>query len=307
MINDIVYNSSDGTRIYAYKWDAQSPKAAVQIAHGAVEHALRYEDFAQTLAKQGFVVYAADHRGHGKTAGSPDNVPYISDTNEGYSLMVEDMKQLTDIIKQETSLPVFLFGHSMGSFLARVYAARYGKELSGLLLTGTGRDNPLLISIGKLLARLEMALFGRRHRTPFLDSLAFGKQDKPFKGEGRSSFICSDCDVIAAYRADEYCGNTATAEFIFELLGALRAGFKNSTFEGCPKDLPVFIGAGEFDSMGGKKLSGVKKDVECYRRAGVRDVEFHVYEGMRHEILNEKDKQRVYFDIISWLNRRTKN
>jgi alpha-beta hydrolase superfamily lysophospholipase len=304
MRNEFNFASSDGTRIYAYRWDAENPKAAVQIAHGAVEHAQRYNDFAEALAKQGFTVYAEDHRGHGRTAGSPENVPYISDSNEGYSLIIEDMKQLTDIIKKETNLPVFLFGHSMGSFLSRVYTARYGKELSGLLLTGTGRDNPLLISSGRLLARLQMLVLGRKHRSPFLDSLVFGKQDKPFKGEGRSSFICSDCDVVAVYRADEYCGNTSTPEFVYELLGVLRECFRNRTFEGCPKDLPIFIGSGEHDSMGGKNLTAVKKDVECYKKAGVRNLEFHIYEGMRHEILNEKQKQRVYDDIIAWLLKR---
>lgn len=302
---DFVYTSSDGTSIYAYRWDAERPKAAVQIAHGAVEHALRYDDFAQALAKQGFVVYAADHRGHGKTAGSPDNVAYFSDGDGGFGLAVEDMHALTGIIKSEhPELPVFLIGHSMGSLLSRLYASRYGDELKGLVLTGTGRANPLLIAVTRTLARREMKAYGGKHKTPFLDSLVFGTLNKPFKSEGKSAFICSDRDVVEAYRADEYCGNVSTSEFIYELLGGTRAAFKKQTFEGCPKTLPVFIGSGEFDTMGGKNLSGVKKDVECYKKAGINDLEFHIYKSMRHEILNEKQKQNVYDDIIGWLNKR---
>ncbi len=308
MVNEIVYNSNDGTRIYAYRWLTENPKAVVQIVHGAVEHALRYSDFAETLTAHGFAVYACDHRGHGKTAGNPDNVAYLSDGDGGFDLIVEDMRALTGIIKSDhPGLPVFLLGHSMGSLLSRIYASRYGSDISGLVLTGTGRANPLLISIARGIAKLEMKKYGGRHKTPFLDSLVFGTLNKPFKSEGRSAFICSDSKVVEAYRADDYCGNVSTSEFIYELLGGTRAAFRKQTFEGCPKDLPLFIGAGEFDTMGGKNLSGVKKDVECYKKAGVRDVEFHVYEGMRHEILNEKDKQRVYSDIISWLNKKTKN
>jgi alpha-beta hydrolase superfamily lysophospholipase len=308
MINEFSFTSGDGTHIYAYRWDAESPKAVVQIAHGAVEHAQRYSDFAEALVKQGFTVYADDHRGHGKTAGTPGDVAYFSDNDGGFDLAVEDMRTLTGIIKSENpGLPVFLLGHSMGSLLSRIYASRYGSELSGLVLTGTGRANPLLISVTRGLAKREMKKYGGRHKTPFLDSLVFGTLNKPFKDEGKSAFICSDVNVVEAYRADDYCGNTATSEFIYELLGGTRAAFRTQTFENYPKDLPLFIGAGEFDTMGGKRLSGVKKDVECYKSAGARDVEFHIYKGMRHEILNEKEKQSVYSDIISWLNKRTES
>lgn len=303
MKNEFTYTAKDGAQISAYRWDAAKPKAIVLIVHGAVEHAGRYGDFAAALSKNDFTVYAPDLRGHGKTAGSPENVPYFSDGNNGYDLVLEDIHTLFELIRKENKgIPVFLLGHSMGSFLARVYVSRHGEELAGLLLTGTGRDNPLLISIGILLARFQMSIFGRRHRSPFLDSLVFGKQDKPFKSEGRSSFICSDRAVIEAYRADEYCGNISTPEFVFELLSVLRAGFKKKTFKGCPKGLPIFIGSGEFDSLGGKGLKGVKKDFDEYRKAGVKDVEFNIYKGMRHEILNEKGKQSVYDDVIKWIN-----
>lgn len=303
MKNEFTYAAKDGARINAYKWNAADPRAIVLIVHGAVEHAQRYDDFASFLSDNGFTVYAPDLRGHGKTAGSPENVPYFSDARNAYDLVLEDVHTLYELIRKENKeTPVFLLGHSMGSFFARVYTSRYGSELSGLLLTGTGRDVPLLLSAGKFLARLQMGIYGRRHRSPFLDALVFGKLDKPFKSEGRSSFICSDTAVVEAYRADEYCGNISTPEFVFELLSVLRAAFKRKTFEGCPKDLPVFIGSGEHDSVGGKNLSGVKKDARAYREAGVADVEFHIYEGMRHEILNEKGKQNVYNDIIHWIN-----
>lgn len=304
--HELSFQSSDGTLIRAYRWETQSPKAAVQIAHGAIEHAMRYDDFARALNHSGFVVYACDHRGHGRTAGDVENVAYFSDAKGGFNAAVDDLETLTRLIREEQpGLPVFLLGHSMGSLLARVYATRYGSALKGLVLTGTGRVNPLLIALVRGLARVAMALLGRRHRSPFLHTLVFGTLNKPFKGETGSEFICSDEAVVRAYAADPYCGNLCTAEFIDELLGGTRAAARRQTFARYPKDLPLFIGAGEFDSMGGAGLKAVRADVRDFEKAGATDLTFKGYDGMRHEILNEKDKRQVYGDIIAWLEKRT--
>jgi alpha-beta hydrolase superfamily lysophospholipase len=297
--HELSFQSADGTVIYGYKWDAEVPKAVVQIAHGAIEHAMRYDDFANALCKQGFVVYADDHRGHGHTAGEVGNVAYFGDNDGGFSTAVDDLHILTQRIREENpGLPVFLLGHSMGSLMARVYASRYGKELSGLVLTGTGRVSPPLIALVRSMARVSMKLRGRRHRSPFLHNLVFGTLNRPFKGETGSEFICSDEEVVRAYAADPFCGNLATAEFVYELLGGTGMAAAKQTFERYPKDLPLFIGSGEFDSMGGVGLKAVKQDVEDFKKTGVTDFEFKIYEGMRHEILNEKEKHRVYEDII---------
>jgi len=304
--NEFRLSSKDGTVIYAYSWIPDKPIAAIQISHGAVEHALRYEDFAKYLADNDFAVYANDHRGHGKTAGSPENVAYLGEKSGGFLQAVEDMHLLTERIKSDNpGLPVFLLGHSMGSLMSRVYASKYGGELSGLVLTGTGRVSPALIAVVRGLAKTIMAFYGRRHKSPLCHKLVFGTLNRPFGGETGSEFICSDDAVVKAYAADKYCGNTATAAFIDELLFGTRAAFKKGTFQNTPKDLPLFIGAGEFDAMGGAGLKEVKKDVADYRKAGMVDFEFHIYEGMRHEILNEKNKQRVYQDILTWLKKRT--
>jgi len=305
--HELSLQSSDGTVIHGYRWDADAPKAAVQIAHGAIEHAMRYDDFANALCANGFVVYAHDHRGHGRTAGTPDNVAFFGDSDGGFSAAVDDLHVLTQHIRKENpGLPVFLLGHSMGSLMSRVYASRYGTELAGLILTGTGRVSPPLIALVRSMARVSMMLRGRRHRSPFLHNLVFGTLNKPFKGETGSEFICSDEEVVRTYAKDPYCGNLSTAAFIYELLGGTGMAAAKQTFERYPKDLPLFIGAGEFDSMGGSGLKAVKQDVQDFKNAGVADFQFKIYEGMRHEILNEKQKQQVYEDIIAWLSERIK-
>lgn len=298
---EFTYESKDKTKIFVYKWTAENPKAIVQIVHGAVEHALRYEDFAKALVTQGFTVYASDHRGHGKTAQSADNVGYYSDEKGGFALAVADMHILTDIIKQENeSLPIFLLGHSMGSLMSRVYAAKYGSELKGLILTGTGRVNNVLIGIVRALAKMQILLLGRKHKSPLLHSLVFGTLNKPFKGETGSEFICTDMMVVDVYVKDAFCGNTVTAEFVYELLWGTKQAAKKETFVSIPKTLPIFVGSGEYDTMGGADLSAVKKDVEEFGKRN--EVTFKIYKNMRHEILNETDKKVVYQDIVKWMN-----
>ncbi len=301
---EFTYESKDGNIIYCYKWANENPKAVLQIAHGAVEHAKRYDDFANALVQKGYAVYANDHRGHGKTAGSPDKVAYFSDSKGGFSLAVDDAHELTKMIKKENEgKKVFLFGHSMGSSIARVYAAKFGNDIDGLLLTGTGRVAPFLVAVVRMLAKINMKIYGRKHKSPLLHSLIFGTLNKPFKGETGSEFICTDSAVIDKYNADEYCGNTITAEFAYELIGGTGQAAAKKTFENFPKEKPLFIGAGEFDSMGGSGLAAVKKDVAAYKKAGVHDLTFIVYENMRHEILNEKQRGKVYSDIVDWLDK----
>lgn len=297
------FEADDGKEIFVYKWEAENPKAVVQIAHGAIEHAQRYDDFAMMLVNKGFTVYADDHRGHGKTAQAKENVGYFSDQNGGMKLVIEDMHMLTGIIKKENpALPVFLLGHSMGSYMSRLYAAKYGGEIDGLLLSGTGRVNNVLISIMRAFAKVQMVLLGRKHKSPLLHSLVFGTLNKPFKGETGSEFISSDQAVIDAYAKDEYCGNTITPEFVYELFWGIKQATKKEAFADVPNDLPIYIGAGELDTVGGKNLSAVKKDVADF--GGNSDLTFKIYENMRHEILNEKNKQIVYKDIVEWIGAR---
>ena len=297
--------SSDGTALHVYSWLPDRPAAAVQIAHGAVEHARRYDHFAQYLADNGFAVYANDHRGHGKTAGSPEDVGHFSDAAHAFRTAVEDMNALTGLIKEENpGVPLFLFGHSLGSMMARVYAARYGTRLSGVMLTGTGGKSAAYLTLMIGVARCMMLLKGGRYRSPLLNRLYVSTLNSGFGGETGNEFISSDPDVVAAYTADERCGNKMSAEYFHEMLWGTRAAASKRVIDGFPKSLPLFIGAGEFDALGGKGLEMVRKDVARYKGAGVADVEFHTYEGMRHEILNEKEKQRVYDDIRAWLKKR---
>lgn len=296
--------SSDGVPVIAYQWASPQPIAVLQISHGAVEHAMRFDEFAGALAERGFSVYAADHLGHGKTAGSPDKVGHFSDHGGAFQMVVEDMHTLTKRMKEENpGLPLFLLGHSMGSMLARIYAAKYGEALDGVVLTGTGGKSAAYLTEMMAVAKCIMILRGKRYRSPKLNKMYIDVLNGPFGGETGNEFICSDPAVVEAYTADAYCGNLRSAEFFYELLWGTREAAAKRTINGFPKTLPLFIGAGEFDSLGGEGLKEVRHAADAYREAGVADFTFKIYTGMRHEILNERDKRQVWNDIFDWLEK----
>lgn len=294
--------SSDGVQIAAYKWAAQQPRALLQIAHGSVEYAMRYDAFARSLCERGISVYAEDHLGHGKTAKSDGDVGHISDNKGAFLKIVEDMHTLEARMRGENpALPVFLLGHSMGSFLARIYAAKYGAGLGGVVLTGTGGRSAAYLTLMIALAGGVMALRGKAHRPGLLNKLYKKELNGPFEGNTGNEFISSDPAVVEAYTADPRCGNALSAEFFREMLWGTREASAKRVVAGFPKQLPLFIGAGEFDTVGGSALKEVKRDVAAYGKAGVADLTFQIYPGMRHEILNEKGRRQVWDDIMGWL------
>ena len=211
------FDGSDKAKIFSYKWspdDGIKIAGAVQIAHGMAEHAARYERFAAFLTSNGFVVYANDHRGHNKTAGSLENTGFFADKN-GWALVVEDMHILTGKIKEQNpGLPIFLFGHSMGSFLSRNYIYTYPDEFTGVILSGTGGNPGLLGKVGKMIAGIEKSIKGPRHRSTLLNGLSFGSFNKPFK-PNRTDFdwLSRDDDEIAGLRISDLTTDCTTTHW----------------------------------------------------------------------------------------------
>jgi len=300
------YKASDGTKIFAYRWlpAAKSKiKAAVQIAHGMAEHAARYERFAKKLTAAGYAVYANDHRGHGKTAGSLENVGYLAD-ERGWEKVVDDMYVLTGIIKKENKkVPVFLFGHSMGSFLSRQYAMLHGGELKGLILSGTGGDPGLLGKIGLLVAKREAAKKGRRAKSPLLDKLSFGAFNKAFR-PNRTNFdwLSRDNAEVDKYVADPFCGEVFTSGFFCDMLGGLAFINNKNNIRNIPRDLPVYLFSGSLDPVGAQ-TKGVLQVYNSCVNAGIKDVTYKFYRDGRHEMLNETNRDEVFADVIAWLDR----
>lgn len=300
------FKASDGVQIFTYKWlpdDVSAVKGAVQIAHGMAEHAARYERFAGVLTKAGYAVYANDHRGHGKTAGSLENLGYFADEN-GWEKVVNDMHTLTGIIKKEhPGKPFFLFGHSMGSFLSRHYSMLYGSELTGLVLSGTGGDPGALGKIGLFVAGVEAKFRGKKAKSDMMNKLSFGAFNSAFKPNRTDyDWLSRDNAEVDKYINDPWCGTVFTAGFFCDMLGGIGYINKQENIAKIPKSLPIYLFSGAKDPVGAN-TKGVTQVYNSLKSAGISDLQLKFYENGRHESLNEINRDEVSKDVIAWLDK----
>jgi alpha-beta hydrolase superfamily lysophospholipase len=300
------FKAADGAQIFTYRWmpdNASDIKGAVQIAHGMAEHAARYERFADALTKAGYAVYANDHRGHGKTAGSLDKVGYFAD-ELGWEKVVVDMHTLTGIIKKECpKKPFFLFGHSMGSFLSRHYAMHYAGELKGLVLSGTAGDPGALGKIGILVATIEAKIKGEKAKSNLLNKLSFGAFNNAFKPNRTDyDWLSRDNAEVDKYVSDPWCGAVFSAGFFCDLLGGISYINRKENIAKIPKSLPIYIFSGAKDPVGAN-TKGVTQVYDTLKNAGIGDLTLKFYEDARHETLNEINRNEVFSDVIAWINK----
>ncbi|WP_102399438.1 alpha/beta hydrolase [Haloimpatiens massiliensis] len=298
------FKDTSGLNIFVYKWlpkEDIKPVGIVQIAHGMAETAERYKRFANKLAKAGYIVFANDHRGHGKTAESVDKVGDLGE--DGFNNMVQDMYEITTYIKKQYHLPIFIFGHSMGSFLTQRYIQLYGEEIDGAILSGSCGSQGLMLDLGILLAKREISKIGRSGRSERMDKLSFGSYNKVFKpNRTKSDWLTRDEKEIDKYISDQYCGGIFTAGFFYDFLNGLKLIQQKSQIVNVPKELPIYIFSGDKDPVG-KTGKGVMKLVNTYKALGIKDLEYKLYKDGRHEMLNEINREEVMENVLRWLNR----
>lgn len=295
--------SGGNSRIFSRSWvEDSAPQAVVVIAHGMAEHSARYDSFAVFLAEHGYAVYMNDHAGHGRSAQING---HFSDEN-GWENVVSDLNALMDqAAENHPGLPLFLMGHSMGSFLSRSFLTRYGTRLSGCILCGTMGKNPG-VKPGKALASLQCRLRGPRSRGKFIDKLAFGSYNKRIaQPVNQFAWLSRDEDICKSYAADKMCGFEFTAAGYRDLFTGLEEISSPTWAANVPKEVPIYLIAGTEDPVGNYG-EGPKQVAEQLKAAGVKNVELKLYPGMRHELLNELGKEQVYSDILAWLEKREK-
>lgn len=286
-----------------YKPDTDNIKGVVQIIHGMAEHILRYDDFAGFLIKNSFVVFGCDHIGHGRSVSSKDDYGYFGH-EDGCSVMVEDTRKLSFLVRQKyPDVPFFILGHSMGSFVLRKYITKYSDGLSGVVISGTGGANPLA-KIGMTLAKRDVKKNGDRNKSEFLDKMAFGSYNKAIENpKTKFDWLTRDEKIVDEYVQDDACGYIFTSSAFLSLLKIMYDVNTDSWYDEVPKKLPILMISGEEDPVGnyGK---GVKKVYEKLREAGIEDLDMILYEGGRHEMLNEINRAQVYDDILGWITKR---
>ena len=276
-------------------------KGVVQIAHGMAEHHKRYEDFISYLNNNGYAVFINDHLGHGESVTDDSQLGFFG-TENGWQNIVDDAKSLTDIAVNEfPELPVILFGHSMGSFVARLYSAQYGDSVDAVVYCGTAGANPAA-GVGLAMVNAIIRMKGTHHRSKLIDKLAFGTYNSKIKPSRTSFDWLTKCeDIVDAYINDDYCGFLFTASGYKDLMEMIVEVNKDGWFTSVRTDLPIYLVAGAADPVGnyGKGIKEVYKNLV---KTGHTDVTIKLFSDDRHEILNEKDKSDVYRNILSWLN-----
>ena len=303
MYKEITYPSADKkTTIHAYVWYPQGGiRAVVQIVHGMAEYALRYAPFAEYLAGRGFLVCAEDHLGHGRSVLSNRELGYF-DGGDGSATVLKDIRRLTQIMRDEAGpVPYFMMGHSMGSFFCRKYISVYGAELAGAVIMGTGFQPAIATGFGKFMASLIALFRGWKHRSRFIDRLAFGSYNSGFGGRTPYDWLSADRANVDRYIADDLCGVTFTCGGFCTLFSIVGQACSRSVIAATPKDLPVFLVAGGDYPVGGRSR-GVVKLYDKYNRAGLTDVGMTIYKGCRHEILNDECSSQVMEDIAVFLS-----
>jgi len=271
----------------------------MQISHGMCEHIDRYDGFARELCARGIAVCASDHLGHGKSVNGEDELGYFGGRGSA-SLLADDLELMRGVMRRRyRRLPYILFGHSLGSFVVRDYLARYGENLDGAILCGTSGTNKR-INAGIAVSSAICALRGRKHRSTALLKAAFRGYNDGFPGEeGELAWMTRDPAVIAGYKADPLCGYCFTAGGFNEMFRLLKSISGEQWAAKVPQSLPVLIISGGDDPVGARG-AGPEEVYRLLRDSELSDVQLKLYDGMRHEILTDPEREGPINDIAEW-------
>lgn len=299
--SEYTYPSSDGSHtVYAeiYVPKGRSPVGIVQLSHGMIDHVGRYRALADYLTGRGFVFAGNHHLGHGRTASKKEDYGYFARSN-GEEHVLCDLYGMNRALREKfPNIPLVLFGHSMGSFIARLFIERYPDAMDAAVIHGTAGKNPLL-PFGRALARVIGAVCSPRHRSRLVHNLAFGAYNSAFpKSEGERAWLSRD--TALASETDEYIDFIFTVSGYSDLFRMLARCNRKKWYEAYPKSLRTLIVSGTCDPVGGKSAKG-PREVYAGLLARGAAVDIKLYEGARHELFRETNKEEVFSDIAEWI------
>ena len=301
-IDAIVRSRADGLELSVrmlLPQEGETCKGVVQILHGMSEHKDRYLSFMNFLADHGYASVIHDHRGHGKSVKSIRGLGFMYEVGmEGF---MDDILLINEMIHDKLpDVPLTVFGHSMGSLAARVFLREHDHCMDKMIVSGPPSKNAL-VDMGIILAKLQKTVKGPRSLGKLLEKISMGSYRKAFRDEkSKSAWLCSDRKIVEAFDADPYCGFTFTVDGYLTLLSLLKYTYLEKGWTCTKPDMPIlYLGGLQDPCIGGK----VHFDDEMLvlKRAGYTRVAGKLYEGMRHEVCNERNKNSVYEDILKFL------
>jgi alpha-beta hydrolase superfamily lysophospholipase len=297
----------NGQTIHARRWLPDGrPAAALLVVHGMAEHGARYERLARALTADSIAVYALDLPGHGQTAKEGEHGHFAD--RDGWRVALEAIDavhhELAEDLRrphEKRAVPVFLLGHSMGSFLVQHYLVEHGSRLDGAILSATTGDLGSFRPIGLTLLRIEALIRGRRHRSKLANALSFEQFNKKFK-PARTDFdwLSRDPAEVDKYIADPLCGFLCSAGLWIDLLAACADLADAKRLARVPKQLPILLIAGSADPVC-NGAAGPTALAQAYRGAGLKNVTTSIYEEARHELLNDTCREEVTAELRQWL------
>lgn len=290
--------ADDGVRLFGRRWLPDAPpRGVVQIAHGLAEHSGRYARFAAALNAAGYAAYASDHRGHGPACPAAD-LGHFADQG-GWAKAVGDLWTVNRLIAADCpSLPIVLYGHSMGSFLGRSFVAEHSDALAGAAFSGSNGRPPPIAGLGRLVARVERLRLGPRGKSALLNKMIFADFNKPFKPARTGlDWLSRDAAEVDAYIADPLCGLPFSTGLAVDLLDALATLAKPESLAPIRKDLPIYVFSGEKDPVG----VNIGELIDALKAAGFSGLTTRIYANARHEPLNETNRDEVTRDFLAWL------
>ena len=303
-ISEFSFLSSDGkSSIYAkiHEPNEGEIRGVVQLAHGMVDHVERYGELVAYLTGEGYVFAGNDHLGHGKTAKCKDDFGFFA-SKDGYKYVVDDLYTMNqELHKRYPGKPVILLGHSMGSFLSRLYAVKYPTSLDGIIIHGTGGKNPAL-PFGKIVVAVLRAIKGERYRSALVKKLSFMGYNSRFdKSEGDDAWLTRAGELVADRNGDDrtnFIFTLAGYNDLFTMLGECNSSHWYSEY---PKSLPTLLMAGAEDPVGNYG-EGVREVYDGLSKEGVVALDIALYEGARHELFNETNRAEIFRDMCDWLS-----
>lgn len=278
-------------------------RGIIQISHGMCEYFSRYTAFAKYLCSLGFIVCGHDHLGHGASVARESQLGFFA-PQSGWKYLLEDMHTLTELVRARyPHLPYFLFGHSMGSLVARLYLPAYGAQIDGCILCGTVGPTPFA-NAGIRFADTVAHSKGMTYRSALLSRLAFGHFNRKFPRDTAAfSWLTRDPHIVELYQSDDKCNFVFTATGFRDLFNLVLRANHSRCFRNTPHDLPILLLAGDNDPVGGYG-EGVRTVAKMYQAAGQKDVDVIFYREGRHELINELNHLDVFGDISRWLEAR---